>query len=690
MKTRIIFCLSVFFLFTLSSKSQWNPCLGIEGGNINDIILHDTSLYILAGGAGVFKKGIHEQAWSENIRSGAFYRIRTTDEALFCLGYYSFYRSLDGGITWGQLDLEYTVDNMETSDSVVFITTEMEVLKSSDLGNTWTDINPFPNLDSYELHFHANDGWIICTDDNGDSLSYSSNNGDSWIKIPVIDSVGYIMDAFIAGNELWLSYRKKGSNTQYMINAYNMDFGSWRAMYDSLPPTTYPNAFFMTDGLLRCGTNRGFYHLDPQDSTWISENNDGLENKYINAVCLIGDSICAATPSGPFLNPDNSGWIPDYNNLHQRVVTQVFKNGNRLFALTGDRIYFSDSVEAGFEIMNTQGLGTAYEILVTDSVWYAASTNGFLVSADSGQTWVSHSEGLGGRSVYNITLNSEYYFCKKANSGVFRTRKDSIAWESVPNDLNDANVWGLSSLNDVVFASVYMQGVFRSEDNGTTFQHVTESETNTPVLHLEDQALYMLKDWGPVLSTSGDCTQWDTYLSNFISYTMLASMDISNENGSLIIGGGIVDITLEAYYLQYFEDPENGYGIDIIDNLPYCSYPFINTVYNDHGRLFACPNSNGLYYRDDFYVSVNDNLSDKKTSGDDIKIYPNPATERIFVQNLEDNEIITVRIFNSQGQLMQSGDYKFDYIDVSNLKAGLYIAEIQSCQSMCRKKLIIK
>jgi hypothetical protein len=505
----------------------------------------------------------------------------------------------------------------------------------------------------------------------------------------MIDSVGYILDTYITGDELWLSYRKQGSNTQYMINAFNMESGTWKSMYDSMPVSTYPNVFFTTDGLVRCGTSKGFYYLDPQDSIWTNDNNDGLENKYIYAVCAVGDSLWAATPTGPFLNAGNSDWHADYRNLHQRVVTQVFKNANRLYALSGDKIYYSDSVENGFELLNTQGLESAYEILATDSAWYAASTLGFLISPDSGLTWVSHSEGLGGKAAYHITMNSGYYFCKVANTGVFRTRKDSIAWEKVPNDLGSANSWGLCSLNDIVFASVYMQGVFWSEDNGTTFQQVAGTENLTPGLHLEDQVLYMLKDAGPVLSTSGNCTDWGIYLSGFDGYTALACMDISDYGNSLIIGGGLVG-NVQGYYLEYYEDPQNGNGIDITDNLPYCSYPFVNTVYNDNGRLFACPNSNGLYYRDDFYVSVDDGHADEDQGNEGLLIYPNPASDRIFIQDPEDNEIIKVRIFNSQGQLIQSNDYEFDYIDVSNLKAGLHIAEIQSCQYICRKKLIIK
>jgi hypothetical protein len=380
MKPLNFLSLIAFLLITITSESQWNPCRGIEGGDITDIFFYDTSLYIIASGSGVFKKEFPEQAWSENILQGAFYKIRGTDMGLFCLGFYRFYRSLDNGITWDQPELSSSVHDLETSDSVVFITTDEGLLRSFDQGETWADVNPFPNSSSYELQLFANNHRIICTWNDGDSLSYSGDHGDNWIYIPLIDSVGYIIDAYMKENEFWLSYRLLGSNIMFGISRYNTEEGTWTDFNDSIPTITYATNFYISDNLLRCGTNHGIYHLDPQDSIWISDNNDGLENKYISAVCVLGDSTWVATPAGPFLNSENSSWIPDDNSLYQREVTQVFRNDSRLYALSGNKIYYSDSIDGGFEVLNTQGLNTAYEIVVTDSAWYAGSSAGSAIT----------------------------------------------------------------------------------------------------------------------------------------------------------------------------------------------------------------------------------------------------------------------------------------------------------------------
>jgi hypothetical protein len=458
-------------------------------------------------------------------------------------------------------------------------------------------------------------------------------------------------------------------------------------MNDTIPPGTDVVTFFVSDSLLRCGTERGIYQLDPQDSIWLYENNNGLESKYIRDVCVLGNYTWVATSSGPFFNPGNSDWMPDYNGLFQREVSQVFRKGERIYALSADKIYYSDSIEAGFEVLNTQGMHSAYEIIITDSAWYAGSSTGFMISIDSGSSWTSYSNGLNGKPANNIAITSGYYFC--TGSGLFRTRNDSIAWERVPDEIGTANVWGVNSLNDIVFATVYMSGLYRSENNGSTFEHVPESENDTPDTHAEDQAFYMLKDAGPILSTSGNCTQWSNFISGFAGFNMLVCMDVSDSDISAIIGGGKIDSRLYDYFLEFYENPTTGNGIEIKDNLPSCSYPLIQTVYNDYGRLFACPNSNGLYYRDDFLVNIADDLTNEIKDSCSIQIYPNPATEKVMIVGPVKKDLINVKVFNSIGQLIFTGRNDESYIDVSGFKSGLYIIELNAGNKLIRKKVII-
>lgn len=680
--------LTVLLLFMLNARSQWNPCLGIEGGYITDIIHHDTSVYIIASGAGVFSKGITEQSWGDNMLPGSFNKIRSTGTGLFCINYSNLYSSFDNGVTWEDASGQSGIYDLETIDSVLFIVADDELLRSTDQGNTWTEVSPFPNTPNYYPHLFAVGNQIFCAGDYGDSLSFSCDLGNNWTNIPLVDSIANIDAIYYAEDRIWLAYNTISNYSGDRVSVYSLETNAWVAMNDSIPLQTYVNTFYERNGLLRCGTSSGLYYLNPQDSIWKYENNSGLESKTIFAVCLIGDTTWAATPSGPFFSSGNSAWVSDFNKLHQRQVSEVFRNGSRLYALSENKIYYTDSLENGFEVLNTQGLFNAYEIITTDSAWYAASSGGFLISVDSGATWISYSHGLEGRPARDIAITSGYYFCH-VYGGLFRTRRDSIFWERVPNDLGTANVWAVSSLNDIVFAMVYMEGIFKSTDNGSVFQHVTESESGTPEMHVEDQTLYMLKDFGPVLSTTDSCTVWEEFITVSNNSTMLTCMDVSDNGDATILGGGMVYIGLTDYYLEYFENPQTGFGIDIVDNLPFSGYPYIQTVYNDRGRLFACPSNNGLYFRDDFLVHVEDRPATDMINTNGFYIYPNPASDQVIIDVPAKNNIIRLQVFNLNGERLQTLETDKNILDVSGFKKGLYVLEISTIQGVTRKKFIV-
>lgn len=59
---------------------------------------------------------------------------------------------------------------------------------------------------------------------------------------------------------------------------------------------------------------------------------------------------------------------------------------------------------------------------------------------------------------------------------------------------------------------------------------------------------------------------------------------------------------------------------------------------------------------------------------DKISIFPNPATDKIFIKNIQD--ITSVKIYNSEGRLVKNLKTNSNTIDVSNLKSGTYYLEV--------------
>ena len=71
-------------------------------------------------------------------------------------------------------------------------------------------------------------------------------------------------------------------------------------------------------------------------------------------------------------------------------------------------------------------------------------------------------------------------------------------------------------------------------------------------------------------------------------------------------------------------------------------------------------------------------------------MYPNPATNSISFKNeVLDFKYATYEIFNSVGQLTQSGDFKSSQIDISNLPQGHYTTVLNLDEKRFKSALVI-
>lgn len=74
----------------------------------------------------------------------------------------------------------------------------------------------------------------------------------------------------------------------------------------------------------------------------------------------------------------------------------------------------------------------------------------------------------------------------------------------------------------------------------------------------------------------------------------------------------------------------------------------------------------------------------------DILLYPNPATNKLFITSKNGLKIETVNIYNQIGQKVLHGNKIKDNIDISTLGQGIYIIEMTSSELKIRQKLIIE
>jgi len=85
-------------------------------------------------------------------------------------------------------------------------------------------------------------------------------------------------------------------------------------------------------------------------------------------------------------------------------------------------------------------------------------------------------------------------------------------------------------------------------------------------------------------------------------------------------------------------------------------------------------------------------LSVEKFVNDNFKIYPNPATDYVAIEQKETNGVTlqSVQILDSSGKWIKSVKDNFNQIDVSNLSKGMYLFVIQTDKGNKTEKIVIK
>jgi len=159
------------------------------------------------------------------------------------------------------------------------------------------------------------------------------------------------------------------------------------------------------------------------------------------------------------------------------------------------------------------------------------------------------------------------------------------------------------------------------------------------------------------------------------------------------IGGGEQNYSTMYYDFYKYSPLTNSWVKDNSLNMQngtaaaWCSSFVIGTtVYYGLGASFA---GGSLNYSNKFYkASISVGMAEMKKEYK-IKVYPNPAIEKINIEIPYGYKPTSIIILNSLGQkcLVNSNDKR---IDISSLTSGLYFVEIHNKTKLLRSKFIIK
>ena len=180
-----------------------------------------------------------------------------------------------------------------------------------------------------------------------------------------------------------------------------------------------------------------------------------------------------------------------------------------------------------WENVNSGTSGTYWDLAAYNNKLYLASDVYGIYRSDVGLSWNLYNSGLGSVFVQSIGVKDNYIFAGTRANGISRSLNEAQQWEVVNSGLNSLDVLGFCTYNNgifaytdndggtsgiyrstnygnswefkgltnkdirsvvnidnVIFALVYDEGIYRSLDNGESWNIVNEGLTNLKAKHM--------------------------------------------------------------------------------------------------------------------------------------------------------------------------------------------------------------
>ncbi len=657
MKKLILFAAVV--CSTCFANAQWvqtGPC----GGNIDKIGIADS--FLVTSGFESFNYG---QNWA-SMGLSWFTCLAKIGNVLFSGTEFQLLRSDNGGFNWDSVNVgipfPYISDIITYNDSLLFVSYYGGILVSSDTGNTWYNINA--GLPTLFINCLADCGGVIFAGTCSNGVIRSDNGGLSWVSvnngltvmnikdilvekndIVILDSYGVTYKSSDLGNNWSLLYSSvfaeyKARSVAYCDSNYyigtangiyykNAYYGSWHSKNNGLTNMCI-NCFAVNGNDIFAGTQGGVCILSDTATAWVHLN-DGLFKYNCNSMTSTGNDIIAGTTLGNYRTNDNglTWYIP--NNNFSKYVSAFATNGSEIFA--GARIdnYYSNIFSSSDQGNTWTGIlpsdvnGSIDAIMTEGNIIYAAISPGISISFNNGINWTPsvHSDN----SIETIVKIGQSVIAASFTGQIFITDDTGATWDT---SYAGFYINEMAVVDSVLYAGG-MNGVFRSYDKGQTWIQVYNStnynERFIETLKVINTCIFAGTQGGFVYSKNGN----DWYIDN----------------------NGLVNLNI----LSIETDQTNIYA-------------------GTEGGIFKRPLS-------DFNI-VNTEI---KYADQDITIFPNPATNLVYINT---DEKTTIEIINMQVQIVATKTLtdKNSSIDVSELRSGVYTLRVKTESGVVMKKIV--
>lgn len=280
-----------------------------------------------------------------------------------------------------------------------------------------------------------------------------------------------------------------------------------------------------------------------------------------------------------------------------------------------------------------------------------------------------------GATLTEITGISGEFFARDRRGNIFFTTPNGFRYSnndgSTFTDVNTPETAYSAALD--VDGNLYFGAdssmIYKSNDNGSTWSNISKSSYTTSALikvvalQVENGVIYFDDKNGSLHYGTESDASWSSIQPGATSTSWVSRLTITPDL---------------SYYVQ---SPYGLYGsttwgtwsllmetITVGNPGWYGYYQNLYTLTNN--AIYAKTDSGwATTARTENPIGIN-NLNNQI----EVSLYPNPATNSLYLQGLDNNESLSVSVFNAQGQLMLTSEKAV--LDVNPLPSGLYLARV--------------
>ena len=658
MKGKLLFSVLIFpFLFSFQSNAQWTASTGLDGMHVADIGVFDSIIYLCGGYDGLYFRNIDDESWIRNNPPVRIDKIASTDSVLFGIdSYEGLKRSFDKGYNWEVIPVDMdNITHLSTIKDNIIISGHDSTYLSSDIGESWVNISRTLPLQEYNYSL-VFDTILFVGDRHTDSIFRSDDLGQTWSHITTVgipDYYGKEIFSIVGFNDSLWAATKKG------VYVFAGNEEGWLSRNNGISIQLITDLMIHND-TLHCSTKSGIFYLD--QGVWYSEN-EGLEMRDVKCLELYNGIEFCGTSCGPFQRQGEGNWYGIYQGLNHLDIVFIANNGQDVWVCTVKGLFKSTDRGTNFEFAPHEEFSDCKQLLITDSLFYLSSGAGLFISGDSGASWLKISGDLHVRGEF--TVGENYIFLNSVKT--YRADHVNYNWELLPNWIADANVWELVAKDSTVLASIYGSATYLSVDNGDSFVY-SISESNEIICRGNN--FYAISPYSH-LKISEDGINWLDYPfpdNEWYAYNIAVNQE------AIIVGGSLLGFTLYDLMLGVSYDGGNSWS-EVSYGLPVPSWPIMLHIDIFDDRLFASPNNNGLWYRDDLLVGGKE--LNNVASGE-VRLYPNPVKSFLTIDISNSfNGTVQLKIYNINGRIVKQQKLSAlkSSIELAGLKPGIYFLQ---------------